>query len=212
MTTGHGTGFSALQSLTSDVGPALREAQRRSTLPKPDARIPAPHAGTDRPGVASVPRPVPSSSIRWGRVVVAALVVGVIVLINWGSGGGSQSSGVSPTAYSAPVPEAYSTPSNPYLMAAPDVLREQPPAPGDGYRVLSESEIRYCLAEDIRMAAASSALNRYDGSAVSLFNLHVDDYNARCGNYRYRDAAMANARSDVERHRASIEAEGRARF
>ena len=40
----------------------------------------------------------------------------------------------------------------------------------------------------------------------------VTDYDIRCSEFRYREGTLQRARSDVERNRVTLEAEGRSRF
>lgn len=78
--------------------------------------------------------------------------------------------------------------------------------------VLSREQIRYCLAEDIRMDGAKSALNNYSDYDVNRFNAMVVDYNSRCGSFRYRSGALTSARRDIEPYRSQLQSEGRSRF
>ena len=78
--------------------------------------------------------------------------------------------------------------------------------------VFSMPQIRYCLAEDIRMEGAKSALNNYIDSDVDRFNAMVADYNSRCGSFRYRSGALESARRDIEPYRSQLQSEGRSRF
>lgn len=75
--------------------------------------------------------------------------------------------------------------------------------------VHSISEIRWCLAEGIRIDAVRS-FNETQAD-VDEFNRWVDDYNSRCGSYRYRQGNLASARQDVERYRSVIQEEARAK-
>ena len=84
------------------------------------------------------------------------------------------------------------------------------PAIGTG-KVLSVGEIRYCLAEGIRIDAGNAALDDTNNGQVDRFNSFVKDYNARCGNYRYVPSAMTKARSDVALVKTKLQAEGRNR-
>jgi hypothetical protein len=77
---------------------------------------------------------------------------------------------------------------------------------------LTTSQIQYCLAEDIRLGAAKSVVNAYVDAEVDHFNEMVNDYNVRCGEYRYREGTLESARYEVERHRSALEAEGRSRM
>jgi hypothetical protein len=78
--------------------------------------------------------------------------------------------------------------------------------------LLSTAQIRYCLAEGIRLEGAKSAVNNYIDSDVDRFNAMVADYNSRCGQYRYRSGALEAARSEVEAYRSTMQSEGRARL
>jgi hypothetical protein len=99
--------------------------------------------------------------------------------------------------------------------------------PDAGFRqFLSENEIRYCLAENIRLDAESAAIaqreksvNQYRQADIDRFNTVVDAYNARaqdlnlrCSDYRYYESAMTRAKADVERRRPILADEGRARI
>lgn len=101
--------------------------------------------------------------------------------------------------------------SAPKVASSPKPLDQTKPPPGTDL-VLSTSQIRYCLAEDIRLGAAKAAVNAYADAEVDRFNAMVTDYNIRCGQYRYRQGTLEGARSDVEKHRSQLEAEGTARF
>jgi hypothetical protein len=78
--------------------------------------------------------------------------------------------------------------------------------------VLSVPQIRYCVAEDIRLDAAKGVINNYVEADVDRFNAMVADYNSRCSRFRYRRGALESARSDVEAIRSLLQAEGRSRF
>ncbi|WP_265706358.1 peptidoglycan-binding domain-containing protein, partial [Verminephrobacter aporrectodeae] len=78
--------------------------------------------------------------------------------------------------------------------------------------VLTSEQLRYCVAEEIRLNAAKEVTNNYNDSDVDRFNGIVADYNSRCGQSRYRSGSLEGARAEVERYRAVLEADGRARF
>lgn len=84
---------------------------------------------------------------------------------------------------------------------------ERPPAGHD--RILTLPQLIYCLSEEIRLRAASDAVDPYSGSQVDQFNTIVDDYNLRCSSFRYRDTDMTTARREAERRRNFLEDEGR---
>ncbi|MBU1357652.1 MAG: peptidoglycan-binding protein [Gammaproteobacteria bacterium] len=137
-----------------------------------------------------------------------AAVIGVLWLI-----GQSDKNTTSPAqAYSPPAQTAtpsYSPP--PAEPLAPSRPQESMPPVGQN-QVLSTAQIRYCLAEEIRMDGAKSAINNYIESDVDRFNAMVADYNSRCGNFRYRSGMLENARREIEPYRSQFQSEGRSRF
>ena len=104
---------------------------------------------------------------------------------------------------------AYSpTPELPQQSASP--AEDKPPIGSS--LVLSTAQIRYCLAEDIRMEAAKAVVNSYSDGDVHRFNAMVADYNSRCGNFRYRSGALESARREIEPYRSQFQGEGRSKF
>jgi hypothetical protein len=88
---------------------------------------------------------------------------------------------------------------------------EQAPAIGSG-NALSGAEIKYCLAEQIRLDGARSILNQQPANAINRFNAMIDDYNGRCSNFRYKRRDYQRAQSEVEPDRGILWAAGRSRF
>lgn len=138
---------------------------------------------------------------------------------------GNRGTNTSPTPTRASTNTVAST-STPYAPASTQpVYYESKPAPGYG-QSLSENEIRYCLAEDIRTEAESAALAQYEqtvnqyrqadvdryNGAVAAYNARTQDFNSRCSHYRYYESAMTRAKSDVENRRPALVEEGRSRF
>jgi hypothetical protein len=115
-----------------------------------------------------------------------------------GGGGGMQASPASPFG------------RNPQTQRGPARPREEKPPVGRDL-ILEPSQIRYCLAEDIRIEAGRAAVNNYDGTDVDRFNAVVADYNSRCSSFRYRPGGLERARADIEPYRPSIQEEGRRR-
>jgi TonB family protein len=69
----------------------------------------------------------------------------------------------------------------------------------------SERQIRYCLAEGVRIDAVRKLLNRYNHAEVRRFNGRVADFNARCSSYRFYGDALQNARLWLDEARPRIE-------
>jgi len=79
-------------------------------------------------------------------------------------------------------------------------------------QTLSRAEIRYCIAEEIRLQGAQGAIDRRKGDDIRRFNAMVDDYNSRCSSFRYRSGTLESARRDVEPNRDRLRQDGAARL
>jgi peptidoglycan hydrolase-like protein with peptidoglycan-binding domain len=208
-------GFAGLSSLVSDVDatpPPAAKTEPAAAIPS--APRPAPQPAQQQPQPQSSQRqtyqePAQSSSGSSGGkwVLGIAAVIGVLWLI-----GQPDKTTTSPTpAYSPPAQStvpSYSPPAHPQVPSRP--TESKPPVGHD--LVFSMEQIRYCLAEDIRMDGARSALNNYSDDDVDRFNATVADYNSRCGRFRYRSGALEGARREIEPYRSQLQAEGRSRF
>lgn len=210
-------GFAGLSALVSDVDtspppPAKQEAATSDAVSNAERRAasesqqPQPRPKQEPSQAPSHP-PSSSSTGKWVLLGIAA-VMGALWLI-----GEADKSPTSPApSYSPPArsttPSYSAAPAQPQVPARPDETK--PPVGQD--LVFSMPQIRYCLAEDIRMDAAKVALDNYSDSDVNRFNAMVADYNSRCGSFRYRSGSLESARRDVERYRSQLQAEGRSRF
>ena len=75
---------------------------------------------------------------------------------------------------------------------------------GGANQVFSQGEIKYCLAERVRLEAMQGMLDKTRDAHITNFNFRVDDFNSRCSNYRYRETDMALARSEIDAMRGSL--------
>src|SRR5215475_6884309 len=109
--------------------------------------------------------------------------------------------------------EAKTTPSGaaapPTLSKTPLPFDEEVPPAGAENLMFSDAEIRYCLAQIIRIEAVRPLVDRYERAQVSYFNELVADYNTRCGHYRYMEGARESAQVQVEISRSTIESDAR---
>lgn len=219
-------GFAGLSSLVSDVdttpapSPPPRverqeESKTTTSVPrKPAPTSPQPHSRANQSAPAAG-KSQPTSEVPAGMWVFGIAFLGLGL---W-----YYNSSNEPSSYPAPAyPAAESYASSETDVGAgeaggveqvyePAQLQEDRPPTGRDL-VFSTDQIRYCLAEEVRMEAAKSAFNQYSDVHVARFNGMVDDYNSRCGSFRYRSGALESARRDVERFRAELEVEGRNRF
>jgi hypothetical protein len=101
--------------------------------------------------------------------------------------------------------------------AAPTAGSEPPPAAASEDKpptvegtVLSSAQLRYCLAQSVRIDGAGKAANAASQIDIDRFNALVADYNARCPKARYRESIMSTVKADVEARRTQLEREGAA--
>jgi hypothetical protein len=111
----------------------------------------------------------------------------------------------------APVPDPETeepAPTQGYVeQAQTNELHEDVPPVGNGL-IFNQSQMRYCLAEQIRINAWKGAVNDYSETSVNAFNSAVSDYNARCSHFRYRSGALESVRVSVEENRQAIMEQG----
>ncbi|WP_298285240.1 hypothetical protein [Acidocella sp.] len=182
------TGFAALSSQVSDVEDTIANAAKPQSGETGGANAQSqsanPTSSFDSPAYNRPVQTGNGSKVGWwvGGLAVAGLI--------WAA---NQPSGNS----SAP--------------AGPEPFSETMPSVGMG-QSLTTDELRYCLAEKVRMDAARAVVNGYDWPQVDRFNAMVADYNSRCGEFRYRPSSMSIAQDDVNAHRFELEQEGRDRI
>jgi hypothetical protein len=98
--------------------------------------------------------------------------------------------------------------SAPSVPSVPAPLPEERPSVVRGNVPLPVRQVRYCLSQGIRIQAADKATNTASAAEVSRFLTLVDDYNPRCGNYRFELGVMKTVKEEVEARRAALEREG----
>lgn len=102
----------------------------------------------------------------------------------------------------------------------PRAQRVAPTPPDDGEtetmppvgreNMFTRSNLRYCLYMRARLAAVRDEVESGRGDdIVDAFNGAVDDYNSRCGSFRYRMTDMTAVQSEVSFSRATLTAQGR---
>ena len=206
-----GKGFAGLSSLVSavDMTPPPPTPKTGPAAAAPSVGQPAqPQPSQQRQTYQEPAQPSSDGSSVGKWVLGIAAVIGVF----WWIGQANKTTTTSSApVYSPPAQTAtpsYAPPAEPQAPSRPE---ESMPPVGQN-QVLSTAQIRYCLAEDIRMDGAKSAINNYIDSDVDRFNAMVADYNSRCGSFRYRSGALESARRDIEPYRSLFQAEGRSKF
>ena len=208
-------GFAGLDDMVSDVNVPAPPIPTASTLGSGVANNPSPTvirnataAGGSSQQTASVrsfeidesrltpPKPKGvHAGWKWAFGIGGAfLLIGV-----FDSGSSSKKNpGYSNSSYSSTAP-AYQAP--------PVQTYEESPPVGTGL-VLSDNQIRYCVAGDIRMSGWNSSVNSYSQSSVDSFNNAVADFNARCSSYKYKRGALERVKSEVETRRYQLNSDG----
>ncbi|MBK9130415.1 MAG: peptidoglycan-binding protein [Gammaproteobacteria bacterium] len=215
---GEGKGFAGLSSMVSDVDDVVSSKPKQPQKPHSEPHPKQTAGGSQQPKQTST-KPTsqtyqapaqPSGGSSAGKWFVGiAVVIGLIWLANQSDNSRPSKSGYSPGSSSTSTAPA----SQPVIAQpqAPSRPSESKPSVGRN-NVLSTAQIRYCLAEKIRLDAAEAVINNYSDSDVDRFNGYVNDYNSRCGEFRYRQGALESARRDVDPYRSQLQAEGRNRF
>lgn len=200
--------------MVSDVdGTLVPPTQKPQALKQSSPPGPAPTDldSSQRPYQAP---PQPSSGSGAGKWLLG---IGAVVGVLWlAAQSGDKTSAPAPAYTPSEPPRSAATPSPNWQ---PPVSPPQPPSrpvedrpPVGTGLVLSNNQIRYCLAEDIRITAAESVISGYSEADVDRFNGMVEDYNSRCSSFKYRRGSLESVRAEVESVRADLEAEGRSRF
>ena len=214
-----GKGFAGLSSMVSDVDATVASTsiQQHRESPSPSTQQSSPAAQParqerPRPSQQTHQAPVqPSAGSSAGKWLLGiAALIGVIWLVNQSNNNSSSRSTYSPAPLTSEAP-ALTGQQPEGQPQAPSRPAEDQPSIGRN-NVLSTAQIRYCLAEKIRIDAAESMINNYVDTDVDRFNAYVNDYNGRCGEFRYRRGALESAQRDVEPYRSQLQAEGRSRF
>ena len=213
-----GKGFAGLSSMVSDVDDVVegapKQSQKTHSEPPPEQSARKSTQQTQKtptkPASQTYQTPAqPSGGSSGGKWLIGiAVVIGLIWLANQSDNNRPSRSTYSPGSSTSTAPASQPSITQPQVPSRPS---ESKPSVGRN-NVLSIAEIRYCLAEKIRLDAAETVLNNYSDSDVDRFNAYVNDYNSRCGEFRYRQGALESARRDVNPYSSQLQAEGRSRF
>ena len=216
-------GFSGLSDLASEIGGVDDQASSDPTAGMKPPPLPTATPSTPKDAHPREPHREPttspaaietvnsgkggeSSGAKWVLGIIAAAVVFVIWLAN-----NSEQSTKKPSYEPPATSQSYNYPQSspapaartPSTLQSREVQYEKPP--GGTNNVLSVPQICWCISEDIRIEAMRDVANTDAG--VEEFNRIVNDFNSRCGSYRYREGSLERAKRIVEAHRSEIMAE-----
>ena len=201
-----GKGFAGLDSMVSDVTEDVTRATAASPPPPQPQSKPAvfPEDGSQSPNS----KKTGIGRVGWG----IAGVIGFAVLIsNSGDWNSPPTSRDAPPSLSAPAAESQApTPSETLPVASSTAGVEKPPVGRD--EVLGAPQIRYCITERIRIDAVESVINNAYDHEVDRFNALVNDYNSRCGKFRYRGDDVERVRRELNPASAAIASAARSEW
>ncbi|QWE23304.1 hypothetical protein FD975_03600 [Polynucleobacter sp. AP-Jannik-300A-C4] len=200
-------GFAGLSSLESKVEPV--HSKEVPDQEKNETNLEEPHSQavrTEPPPISTVvPKYTYSPEMEFVKKYWIWLLLGIFLIYIFASQDSKKTTSTSYSSGSYTPAPAYTAPS------FSSELVESKPLYGAN-NVLTASEIYYCKAEELRIESNKTTVDRYDDFSLTRFNQTVQDYNSRCAQYRYKDAAMNSANNALESNRYSIEAQGRARM
>jgi hypothetical protein len=196
-------GFGGLSQLVSEVDEVLAVAATRAAAARTTAES-TPAAGDPAPrsrGYIQPPSQKTGSGKTWIYVGGGVLALWLVSMF---SNTSSPSTSGSPARASSPSSGTGSTrtsTANTWTERMPPVGQTTP---------FDAAQIRYCLAEDVRLEAARDVAN--SDSDVDRFNAMINDYNSRCSSYRYRAGLLESLKRELQGRISDLRAEGIARF
>ena len=210
-------GFSGLSDLASEVS-GIDEPVKPE--PKAEAKPSAPKqphepqrgsaiSDTERKTTSSPPpietvSPDKSGGGSGGKWILGIIGVSLVIWLINSADQSNKKPSYNPPSSSQSYSNAQSTPSpTAQTPRTTQSARLQYTKPSVGTNnVLSVLEIRWCIREGIRIEAMRNVIDTNAG--IEEFNRIVNDYNSRCGNYRYRQGSQSRAERDVEAYRSQI--------
>ncbi len=218
---GSARGFAGLSTMVSDVSATIAEAEATSQRRMPDS---GPAGQKDSPATNLEPvtrQPVNrksfDESISW-KWLLWIITLFVIIILAKNFGGKNTVTDTADAAVKSSPQILADSQSSPAKSAAasqpldPDKPPSEVKPPVGTTNVLSIAQIRYCLAEEIRLTGSKDELNNNVHADVDRFNALVDDYNNRCGHFRYVPGTLEQAKSEIEPQRQMIWFVGKMRF
>jgi hypothetical protein len=88
------------------------------------------------------------------------------------------------------------TPATSTAPASLDLNEEKPPIGKN--LMLSNAQVRYCLAEKQRIGAIENLLNQHSQEEINAYNAWVTDFNLRCATFRYDKTVYDTLKHQVE--------------
>jgi len=96
-----------------------------------------------------------------------------------------------------------------YTYSKPKQFTCEEQQPSSYSTVLNIKEVCFCLAEKIRINAASKVIDRYSQTSINTYNQMVDNYNSKCNYKQYYKNDWQKANSYIQQHINQYKNEGR---
>lgn len=203
-------GFAGLKLLVSqipDLSPTAAPQPSASQTPKPE-----PHPAVEPTIKREVPPKAAPNPTRSNKPVIVVGGAVALLLILW-IVRGTETTNRSPER-PPHVPPSDSRPQRPNLpsdsrprVPPPVDYSEVAPTPGDRTRIFNQSNIRWCLYQRRRIEIIRSKISNELDEDISTFNALVNDWNSRCGAYRYDLDDMTIVRAELPLKETNFESE-----
>lgn len=193
------TGFAGLGARLSDNLELVRALDGQPAASATAPRSASSAAATPQPTRAPPPK---GEAAIW---ILGSMFGGLVALGLYAASNTSSSPAefdpapVADAAAAAPAADALATDTLPISEVIPPV--------GSGLQ-LNVEQIAYCLAEERRLKAGDPEVNSQNDAQIDLFNSWVDDYNSRCGHYRYKESDKRAADAFIEARGPALTSEG----
>lgn len=209
-------GFSGLEDLISDVSKEIIMPIEKPAANSVQSNTQGISNTTQQPGLqtSSIPETTDGGKNNIpGSLWILAIFAAFVIFVNVNSNDKSQDfAAYTPSNVEASTPTSNADVPMQDAAESPEVINnnsnseEKPPIGTD--LVFSNNQIRYCLSEEIRLEAIKGAVNSYSQYEVDNLNVAIQDYNSRCGHFRYRQGALENVRREVNLEHSSLLIEG----
>jgi hypothetical protein len=207
-------GFAGLTTLVSNVDTLLLRAQEASSTPPIHPTLPLYQSETAQP-TTNPSLHTPASSFVSASNIRLLIGIAVVIGIVWIFYTNLENSKNYSFSHNTPAPvrpaEPTMSPRMPSVQVPINRPSETVPPIGTTH-ILGPAQIRYCVAEHIRLDNASNVVDTHLRTHVEKFNKMVSDFNSRCSEYRAHDNDVESAKADLEPFRAILVDEGRRRF
>jgi len=227
------TGFSGFEDMVSDIN--IKPERKGATKPKrtdetvndgatesqeTKKTIPRKPKTTSPARNKSVPATPPSSDFSLSPGKVFFLILIVIFMISVFSGSKEEvpapaADSTSPSTNYVPTPttETPPTSSDPVLPNNDsNSWNEEIPPVSEAGHILTQAQVRYCLAEGVRIDGMKEILDNYSQSEIDNFNSYVNVMNKRCENSRYYISDKTKVDNQIESNRAKLKNDGAERL